>query len=199
MSSMDDVLGKAAGHSPVSASVPFLVTLTGPRKTIDSTIGYVDLWTKGTGWPRGEDPIAAIHWTSRGFGTFAIDPTAVRNHLSKITQHPTRQAWLAAVVHLTCMSQLDMADALRLVRECWRSAPIEHPATHDDWVRITQRVVLVVQARHEAGIGMRSLTGCMYEVMGLRDEIADNAVSLIEAKAEAARLARRREARRRWL
>ena len=195
----DIALGKADPGSPVSAGAPFTVTLTGPRKAIESVVGYVDLWTKGTGWPRGEEPIAAIHWTSRGFGTFAIDPTAVRNHLSKITQHPARQVWLAAVVHLTCMSQLDMADALRLVRECWRSAPIEHPATHDDWVRITQRVVLVVQARHEAGVGMQSLTGCMYEVMGLREEIADNATSILEARAEAVRLARRRESRRRWL
>ena len=59
----DTVLGKADPGSPVSAGVPFTVTLTGVRKAIESIVGYVDLWTKGTGWPRGEEPIAAIHWT----------------------------------------------------------------------------------------------------------------------------------------
>lgn len=172
------------------------VKLTGPRKRFDAAQQYVDLWTKTTGWPKDTDVISAIHFERAGHGTFELDADEARRLMSK---PGVDLPWLAAVTQLSWLSTLDATEMLRLTRDCWRASRRDSAASHNDWVHLTQNAVLVLQARHQAGVGVANLTAALCEVFGMREDLADAAEALLAERLAETRRRRSRQSGRRWL
>lgn len=180
-------------------TVPVAVTLSAPRKSVASAQGYVDLWTKGAEWPRGTEPITALHMAPGGVGVFDMDLSQARQLAHKVPGHECSQPWLVAVTELSWGSQADASEVLRFTRECYRLARNGHWQTHNDWVLTTQYAVLALQARKESGVGIENATGALHEVLGMREELFDDEMKIREELILEARKRNRREMRKRFL
>ena len=163
------------------------ITLSGPWKGKDA-----DFLLRKWGLPPGLDwdaLDALAHHRAGGWNYLRLPPAhTIAAYVRKARSHPDAVAALLGLAKCAIFSQLDLADAMHLMRTLLRQCPhLDQAVLVHEWRALGVSAVNVLQARWPGGAGMRDPQAAAQEFFALRDDLNEIEMDIADAQYAALR------------
>lgn len=118
---------------------------------------------------------ALVHFRDAGWAVFTMPPMVeVARYARKACRHPGALTALVALARVALHSQLDLAEAVALIRWLVAHCPAtQHPQVVGEWRGVAVLAVDVMHARWSTRRGIASQADALAKITALRDDLDD--------------------------